>query len=172
MSSVAVRDCVGRSGGLLALCWEPAKAMHSAPARETHWEPAMAPMFPQAVWGSLCWEPARAQPWAPASEGNPNPVKGAHHGHLQRVVLDLQRLQHVDHQAAEVFGSRVVVLVDAVPEAHESHAVLLRLHLAHKLRHLPTAQSACDDIAAAYLPISPLLDCASGVYEKTGDSVR
>jgi hypothetical protein len=28
-------------------------AMHSAPASETHWEPAKALMFPQAVWGSL-----------------------------------------------------------------------------------------------------------------------
>jgi hypothetical protein len=43
--------------------------MHSAPAKETHWEPAKAPMVPQAAWGSLCWELARAPRWEPATTG-------------------------------------------------------------------------------------------------------
>jgi hypothetical protein len=44
-------------------CAGPVKAMRSAPARETHWESAKAPMFPKTVWGSLCWELARAPRW-------------------------------------------------------------------------------------------------------------
>jgi hypothetical protein len=39
-------------------------------AREAHWEPAKAPMFPQAVWGSLCWELATAPRRDPATAPN------------------------------------------------------------------------------------------------------
>mmetsp|Transcript_15658 Transcript_15658/g.33941 ORF Transcript_15658/g.33941 Transcript_15658/m.33941 type:complete len:485 (-) Transcript_15658:399-1853(-) len=58
------------------------------------------------------------------------------HRHLQARVLHVHHAQHVLHELAEVLGAGVVVLVDAVAEAHEAHAALLVLHLAHKLRHV------------------------------------
>jgi hypothetical protein len=51
-----------------------------AGARETHWEPAKAPMFPQAVWGSLCWELATAPHWAPATAPHWEPATAPRSG--------------------------------------------------------------------------------------------
>jgi hypothetical protein len=46
----------------MATSWGSQTETHSEPANTlaTHWEPATAAMFPQAVWGSLRWELARA----------------------------------------------------------------------------------------------------------------
>jgi hypothetical protein len=60
----------------------------------------------------------------------------SYHGHLQRIILDVECLQHVDDEATEVLGTRVVVLVHAMAEAHQPHAVFLGLHLAYELCHL------------------------------------
>mmetsp|Transcript_27645 Transcript_27645/g.46274 ORF Transcript_27645/g.46274 Transcript_27645/m.46274 type:complete len:228 (-) Transcript_27645:900-1583(-) len=58
------------------------------------------------------------------------------HGNLQRGIFHVHHLENVLYELAEVFGARIVVLVDAMAEAHEAHAVLLVLHLAHKLCHV------------------------------------
>ena len=48
----------------------------------------------------------------------------------QLVVLQVELVQHLVAGLADELGARVVVLVDAVAEAHQAHAGVLVLHLA------------------------------------------